>query len=330
MKKIKNILIIGLGSIGSRHFKTIKELRPNIKINLLRRKESEESFLEKSANKIFYDEKEALKENLDAVVIASPCPMHVNQAIKFANLNIPLFIEKPISNNLKDCLELRKLVSRKRSLILIGYVLRHSKILNEFKKLIEKNLIGKHLYVDIKYSSFLPNWRKNCDYKKTVSSNYSLGGGALLELSHELNYANWLFGPFINLKSLNTNSKELEINVEDIVKIIAINSKNCLIDMHLDFCYKGLERYCNIYGSKGLLRLDFIKGEIITKLHSEGITKTLKIFEKYDDMYINQMKHFFNCIEKETKPMINIEEAEETLEIIEKCRDQSANLNLLK
>ena len=40
MKKIKNILIIGLGSIGSRHFKIINNLRPDINIYLLRRKES--------------------------------------------------------------------------------------------------------------------------------------------------------------------------------------------------------------------------------------------------------------------------------------------------
>ena len=38
MKKIKNILIIGLGSIGSRHFEIINQLRPEINIYLLRRK----------------------------------------------------------------------------------------------------------------------------------------------------------------------------------------------------------------------------------------------------------------------------------------------------
>ena len=327
MKKIKNILIIGLGSIGTRHFKTIKKLRPNIKINLLRRKESNANSLEKEANKIFYDIDDALKEDLDGVIIASPSPMHINQAMKFLNLNIPLFIEKPISNNLDDCWEFKKLVKSKNSIILVGYVLRHSQILNKFKKIIQNNLIGNHLYVEIKYSSYLPEWRKNSNYKNNVSSNYSLGGGALLELSHEIDYANWLFGPFINFHSLNTNSKELEINVEDMVKIIAINSKDCLIDIHLDFCYKGLERYCNIYGSNGLIRLDFLKGEIITKLHSEKTTKKLKISEKYDEMYINQMQHFFKCIESDIKPMVNVEEAIEILKIIEKCKDPSYNLS---
>ena len=36
--RIKKILIISLGSIGKRHIRVIKKLRPEIKINLLRRK----------------------------------------------------------------------------------------------------------------------------------------------------------------------------------------------------------------------------------------------------------------------------------------------------
>ena len=53
-----------------------------------------------------------------------------------------MFIEKPISNNLEDFLKFKKLAKKKNSLILVGYVLRYSKILNEYKKLIAKNIIG--------------------------------------------------------------------------------------------------------------------------------------------------------------------------------------------
>ena len=164
--------------------------------------------------------------------------MHINQAINFLDLNIPIFIEKPISNNLEDFLKFKKLAEKKNALILVGYVLRYSKILNEYKKLIKENTIGKHIYIDIKCSSFLPDWRKNIDYKNSVSSKNSLGGGVLLELSHELDYANWLFGPFTEIKAIRNNTKQLEIDVEDIVKLIAINKNRCLINIHLDFSSK--------------------------------------------------------------------------------------------
>ena len=320
MKKIKNILIIGLGSIGSRHLKIIKQLRPEININLLRRKESIENNLEKLANKIFYDKKDALKENLDGVIIASPSSMHINQAINFLDLNIPIFIEKPISNNLEDYLKFKKLAEIKNAKILVGYVLRYSKILNEYRRLIKENIIGKQIYVDIKYSSFLPDWRSNINYKNSVSSKDNLGGGALLELSHELDYANWLFGPFTEIKAIRNNTKQLEIDVEDIVKLIAINKNRCLINIHLDFSSKISERYCCLNGSKGFIKLDFINIKISSKLNIEKGIKSYKIESNYNDMYIYQMEHFLKCIENNIKPLVTLEESAEIMRMIKICK----------
>ena len=115
MKDIKNILIIGLGSIGSRHFKIIKKLRPNIKISILRRKDSKKNNLENLADNIFYDIQDALKNEIDGAIICSPSVFHFNQAKKFIELKIPLFIEKPLSNNFKECLKLNNLAKKNKS-----------------------------------------------------------------------------------------------------------------------------------------------------------------------------------------------------------------------
>ena len=64
--------------------------------------------------------------------------MHINQAINFLDLNIPIFIEKPISNNLEDYLKFKKLAELKNATILVGYVLRYSKILNEYRRLMQR------------------------------------------------------------------------------------------------------------------------------------------------------------------------------------------------
>ena len=39
---------------------------------------------------------------------------------------------------------------------------------------------------------FLPDWRKNIAYSKSYSSIKKQGGGVLLDLSHELDYATYL------------------------------------------------------------------------------------------------------------------------------------------
>ena len=316
--KIKKILIISLGSIGRRHLKIIKKLRPEIKVNILRRKiqlnqfDEEEQLIEKT----FTNLKEALKDGPDAVIIASPAKLHIEQSLEILKANIPLLIEKPISDNLKSCFKLKELSKKNKSLITVGYVLRYSKSINEFKKIINENHIGKNLYAEIKCASYLPKWRKNKDYRESVSAKSSLGGGALLELSHEINYANWLFGPFKNLKSIYTNTNQLEIDVEDIAKIIAINNNNFLLHIHLDFCSNSNERYCKLFGTLGYINLDLNKQLITIKNNNTDKLIKIKVDEQFNDMYINQINHFLDCVEQKKEPIVTIDDAIETLKLI--------------
>ena len=65
------------------------------------------------------------------------------------------------------------------------------------------------------------------NYLKSVSAQRKLGGGAILEMSHEIDYISWIFGKNFELKHYKLNSKILNINVEDNVKIIFdFNKKN--------------------------------------------------------------------------------------------------------
>ena len=322
--EIKTILIIGFGSIGRRHLKIIKNLRPEIKVNLLRRQISLYKVKEqKLINKTFTNIKDALDEGADAAIIASPANLHIEHSIEVLKAKIPVLIEKPISDNLKNCSELKQIMKSNNCLVTVGYVLRHSKILNKFKEIINQTDIGKSLYAEIKCGSYLPDWRKDKDYRESVSAKSSLGGGVLLELSHEINYANWLFGPFKNIKSISINSEHLDINVEDIAKIIAINNNNFLVNIHLDFCSDSNERYCKIYGTLGFINLDFNNHLIKIKKNNSKETIKIKVDENYNDMYVNQINDFLNCIENNSNPIVTIDDALDTLKLIsESNRDK--------
>ena len=68
--------------------------------------------------------------------------------------------------------------------------------------------------------SYLPNWRKHINYKKSVSAIESKGGGVLLELSHELDLVKYIIGNF-SVDYFNLfKSKVLDIDVEDRADLI--------------------------------------------------------------------------------------------------------------
>ena len=77
--------------------------------------------------------------------------------------------------------------------VFVGYNLRFHPVIKKLKKEIKNKKIFN---VNIQNSSYLPSWRKNNVYTKTSSAKKALGGGVLLDISHELDFIRYLFGSF--------------------------------------------------------------------------------------------------------------------------------------
>ena len=63
------------------------------------------------------------------------------------------------------------------------------------KDYVDSKKLGKIFSVRCEVGQNLMYWRKDRDYRSSVTANRNLGGGVLLELSHELDYLSWIFGP---------------------------------------------------------------------------------------------------------------------------------------
>ena len=96
----------------------------------------------------------------------------------------------------------------------VGYNLRLHPVIRKIKAIIKNKIIW---HVDIKLESYLPDWRKNIIYSKSNSSNKSMGGGVLLDLSHELDYLNLLFGKINPLYCYNGKKSDLDIDSDDLL-----------------------------------------------------------------------------------------------------------------
>ena len=103
----------------------------------------------------------------------------------------------------------------KKIALMTAYNLRFQPSLQEFRKQIKQQRIGKILSVRVEVGQYLPNWRPESDYRKGVSAQKKLGGGVLLELSHEIDYISWIFGDYKWVKAHISKQSNLEIDVED-------------------------------------------------------------------------------------------------------------------
>ena len=319
---LNRLAIIGLGSIGRRHLRLISEIRPDIKIIAVRSGHGERCDEEKMAAKTVYSIGEAVDEGVQAAIISSPATLHLKQSLELAKNGIHLLIEKPISHTSDRVKELLKIVNENRITIMVGYVLRYDLGAIKFKNWLDNKIKGKILHARIECGSYLPDWRPDQDYRKTVSALSELGGGVLLELSHEIDYLYWFFGKPKDVQAQIRNSGTLDINVEDQVDLLMTSEQGYCISVQIDFNRRHVERKCKVLTTEGELIWDAVNKNVTWK----GVNKEQFKYEynnERNSIYRKQLEVFFDCIENDNDPIVTVKDGFNVISLIDAVRNSS-------
>ncbi len=325
---LKNILIVGLGSIGLRHLRIAREIFPKSRIAILRHQETK--VIPKDANKVFHTLSDAIQFKPQIAIICSPASIHIQISMALVQEGVHVLIEKPISNKKEGLEELNNEAVKNNCVLMVGYNLRFLSSLNKFKNLIDNNFIGDLYSVRSEAGQYLPSWRDK-DYRKTVSAKKSLGGGVLLELSHELDYLRWIFGDIEFVQAQLSKQSALDIDVEDTVHTIMTFKKNykninLIASLSLDFIRHDKVRICHVIGDKGSLRWNGLTGDIdLFELNSTEWKNIYKDEINLDQSYKKEWLHFIECINKKEYPRISFQDSVEVLNIIDSIKKASSS-----
>ena len=316
---LNHIAIVGLGSAGLRHLRLLKNIRPNIEVTLVRsgkgQEYPEEGLVVRSVSTI----EEAIHVGIQAAIISSPSTLHLQQAEQLGKAGVHLLVEKPLSHHSEGVDKFLKEVPEMGIVGLTGYVLRYDQAAREFSEMLNDGLPGHLLHASVECGSYLPDWRPNQDYRASVSAKSELGGGALLELSHELDYVHWFFGAPKSVYAHLHNSGTLGVQPEESVELVITNRAELPIAVHLDFNRRHTTRYCRVHGTEGTLIWDAVKKEV-QWLPVEGKSEVMRFDLGPDDMYVRQLGHFLDCIENGADPGVSLEDGGMVLRLVDAAR----------
>jgi predicted dehydrogenase len=326
---INRILIAGLGSIGKRHLRLARELLPMADIRVLRHQAA--SDVPEFSNGCFFSIEEAIAFEPQIAVIANPAPFHITTAQTLAEGGVHLLIEKPLSALLDGVTQLLETCQKQGTVLLTGYNLRFLPSLQRFRDLLGEGVIGKVLSVRCEVGQYLPSWRPDIDYRQGVSARRELGGGALLELSHELDYLRWIFGEVDWVKATLCHQSDLELDVEDTAHLTlgfapAIDGHQLIGAVNLDFIRHDTTRLCTAIGENGSLRWNGLTSE--GALYEAGAKEWRELFchpHQRDDSYLAEWQNFIACVLENKIPLITGEDGLKVLEIIEMARISAAS-----
>lgn len=312
-------LVVGSGSIARRHMANLRQLFPAARI----------SCVSASGRMLAPDElppgvvacadlAHALLTTPLLGIVASPAPAHIAHAAALLRAGVPVFVEKPLADTLASVYAEADLLRAHHDRIEVGYNLRYMPSAVALKALLEEGRIGRIQGVASEVGQYLPDWRPGQDYRQGVSARRELGGGALLELSHELDYLLWLFGAFDTAYCVTSHSSLPGIDVEDCVDAILSKQDSFSVRLHLDFLQRAPVRNCRIIGEQGTLRWDLM-GNSITLSGPAGHEETLFSDPAWDrnDMYLQELARFVRVARGELAPAVDFGQALATLTLVE-------------
>lgn len=315
------IAVVGLGSIGRRHIKNLKTIDPSFEIAVLRRhsQSADAGDVADLVSCIFFEEAQALAWAPAVVVIANPAPWHIPAAMAFARGGAHVFIEKPLSVSLAGIDDLAHVCRAKNLTAMVGYVLRFSPPLIALKKAIDQGMIGAVLSLQAHVGRYLPQWRPGGDYRDQVTARRELGGGVILELSHDIDYVRWLAGEVMEVGALAQKVSALDIDVEDLAEIHVRLKNGALAHIHLDMLDHAGRRGCRVIGSKGTLEWESQGADHCVRVWTgtESKWQTLYAVKDLDTnvMHIAQWRHFLDCVTRGRQPLVGLEEGARVLRI---------------
>ena len=141
----------------------------------------------------------------------------------------------------------------------VGYNLRFHPLIAELRRrLAAEPALSAQVYV----GQYLPDWRPGRDYRETASASREAGGGVLRDLSHELDYLTWLFGPCRQVAALLGRSGALAIDSEDVAAMLLVFERCPAATVQLNYLDRRGAREIVVNTARRTLRADLVEGRL--------------------------------------------------------------------
>lgn len=281
------VIFFGLGSIGARHANLLMEHYDH-KLYAFRTDAS------KGQNPLGIEEvytwEEIKKLKPEVAFITNPTSEHIKTALRCVGLGMNLFMEKPIDVSEEHLDLLIDEIKRRELASYVAYNLRFHPVIIALEDCLRSKKI---LHANVRACSFLPRWRPGQDHLKSYSAIAKMGGGVILELSHEFDYIDYLMDGIEEIRGDFGRRSNVTFDAEDSVDTI-IKTRRAPVNLHMSLFSQRQERGLKIDCEGESIYADLINNCI--EIYSGDKVKVQKYETGIKETYKAQMDYYFSNI----------------------------------
>ncbi len=326
-----NFALLGAGRIGKLHAKNIND-HPDTKLKYIFDLNSKlsKNISKKYKCNISNTAKEAINsQDVDAVLIASPTPTHIDYIYASAKAGKPIFCEKPIDLDINKVEKCWNKIKKYKVPIQIGFNRRFDPGHSSIQTSVMSGKIGKLEMIVITSRDPAP-----------PPLNYlNESGGIFRDCSiHDFDLARFILkdDPIIEVfasASRNVSKDFSKANDYDTTMCVLKSKKGILI--HINNSRRavyGYDQRLEVFGSKGMLISDNISKNNVQNFNvntSYGKNPIHYFFiERYEEAYKLQFIDFVKSLKHKNNTKVSFEDGKKAL-IIANCATESVKKNKL-
>lgn len=317
-----DVLVVGCGSIGQRHIRNLRAL--GIRRVTATDCDAASVDLATTAGAVAA---RSLEEGLGArpmlVVVGTPPATHVGIARQAVAAGAHVLVEKPIDVAVTP--ELDALLAEARvagRTVAVGYNLRFHTALRALKGAVDERAAGDVLLLDIEFGYYLPDWRPGRDYRTGYGTQRALGGGILLDASHELDYLRWIGGEVASVFAVLARVSALDMDVEDTAFLSCRMHSGAVAHVRLDCLQRRYSRHCKVIGSDGVVEWNWESGTRIARAGGSGWDQ-IAAPPDVNQMYVDELRDVLQAVADGRHPLVTGEDGRATLAVLDAARESS-------
>lgn len=306
-------LVIGLGSIGKRRIRNLKELGEHDIIGFDIKKDRREE-VEKLFGIETIDSFAKLKKDVDCFIICTPPNKHIYYELVAANdVCVPFFSEAGTS--ITEYENLIKLCKEYNIIACPSATFRFNEPIQKIKELIDDGLIGKVITFTYHMGQYLPDWHPYENIKDFYVSNKDTL--AVKEMvTFELQWLTWIFGDITETKAMRGKLSSLDMKADVICQLIFRFENGVLGHLLIDVVSRIPTRKMRVVGEEGSIEFDYYENSI-SILISNTVSK--QTFHYPKDMYLEEMRAFLKAINKKQQYGYTLEDNFKVLKLMEEA-----------
>ncbi|MBC6125207.1 Gfo/Idh/MocA family oxidoreductase [Listeria welshimeri] len=137
------VAVVGLGGIAQKAYLPVFAEMENIEVHLYTRNAQKLKHLSEKYRFDHYHQSinSMIESGINAAFVHSSTASHPEVIRTFLSHNIPVYVDKPIADNLEEVEELTRLAAEKNTILMTGFNRRYAPKYQELKALSDKNMI---------------------------------------------------------------------------------------------------------------------------------------------------------------------------------------------